>query len=251
MTKKESTSVKAYGWSLTIWMPPYTLESWLETIQQALASNPKWSTHGQKECGEESGKLHYQLFLKTPDQPRKSKIMKLLPKVHIESETNRKALEKYVHKEDTRVGEFKTIERAHVTFSECIRQFIGWLDRQSLLDEAFTNDERLRIWDEFIEASVSEGIAIDIIGVNPQYRSCISKYWKGYIQNYIRQDKDKDKTAENNVAVVNIPVINAEDSQELSNEEEDIQSEETSSTLQESDFTCSYDSDSESSQSEY
>lgn len=251
MTKIESTSVKAYAWSLTVWLTIYSKKSWAETIEQALASHPKWSVHGQEEVGNESGKPHYQLFLKTPDQPRKSKLIKIFPGVHIESETNRKALEKYVHKEETRVGEFKTIERAHITFPECIRQFIGWLDRQSLLDEAFTNDERLRIWDEFIEASVSEGIAIDIIGVNPQYRSCISKYWKGYIQNYIRQDKDKDKTQENNVAVVNIPVINAEDSQELSNEEEDIQSEETSSTLQESDFTCSYDSDSESSQSEY
>jgi len=243
MTKKESTSVKAYGWSLTVWMPPYTPKSWQETIDQAVASNPKWSVHGQKECGDESGKLHYQLFLKTPDQPRKSKIIRFLPKVHVESETNRNALEKYVHKEDTRVGEFKTIERSHITFKECVRKFMEWLDQQDILDDDFSADEKLKIWDEFIEFSVAEGVNVDIIGVNPQYRCCISKYWKGYVQNYIRQDK-QDKTVENNVAEVSIPVVDARKDEEINSEEF---SEETSQ--EDDEIICEDDDRSEFSES--
>jgi len=245
MTKKETTSVKAYGWSLTVWLTIYSKKSWQETIEGALASNPKWSVHGQEEVGNQSGKPHYQLFLKTPDQPRKSKLIRLFPGVHIESENNRNALEKYVHKEDTRTGEFKSIERAHITFKECVRKFYEWLDTQELLEDDFSTDERLKIWDEFIEYSVAEGMTVDIIGVNPQYRSCISKYWKGYVQNYIRQDK-QDKTAKNNVAEVSIPIANGENSEEFNDTEEDFQSEETSSqteTDEGTDYSSSEDSE--------
>jgi len=239
MTKKETTSVKSYGWSLTVWLTIYSKKSWQETIEQALASNPKWSVHGQEEVGNQSGKPHYQLFLKTPDQPRKSKLIRLFPGVHIESENNRNALEKYVHKEDTRTGEFKSIERAHITFKECVRKFYEWLDNQELLDDDFSTEERLKIWDEFIEYSVAEGMTVDIIGVNPQYRSCISKYWKGYVQNYIRQDK-QDKTAENNVAEVSIPIANArKDDEERSDEEEDDE-EQDQTSIEDEDEGSSY-----------
>jgi len=205
MTKIESTKVKAYGWSLTVWHSKTTPEQFKEYEAQAFASHPKWSIHGQQEEGEKSGKPHYQLFLKTPDQPRKSTLIKLFPAVHIESETNRAALEKYVHKEETRTGEFKSVERSHITFKETCLQFFRYLERQNLHEEHHTIEERLVLWDEFICLSVGEGIVVDIIGVNPQYRSCISKYWDGYITQYIRQDNKTQDTPENSVA----PLINA------------------------------------------
>lgn len=215
MTKIESTKVKAYGWSLTVWHSKTPPELFKEYLAQALASHPKWSIHGQQEEGEKSGKPHYQLFLKTPDQPRKSTLIKFFPAVHIESENNRAALEKYVHKEETRTGEFKSVERSHITFKETCLQFFRYLERQDLIDEKYTTEERLALWDEFIELSVGEGIVVDIIGVNPQYRSCIGKYWNGYITQYTRQDNKTQDTPENSVA----PLINApkESIQEESN----------------------------------
>jgi len=213
MTKIESTKVKAYGWSLTVWFSKVSIEVFNEYLAQALASHPKWSIHGQMEKGDLSGKEHYQLFLKTPDQPRKSTLIKFFPSIHIESENNRNALEKYVHKEDTRIGEFKNIERSHITFKETCLQFFTYLHRQELLDEVYTTDERMVLWDEFIELSVGEGIVVDIIGVNPQYRSCISKYWNGYITQYIRQDNKTQDTPINSVA----PILNAVIPKEESN----------------------------------
>ena len=38
-------------------------------------------------------------------------------------------------------------------------------------------EQRYNYWDYFIGLSMKEGMEVDLIGVNPQYRSCINRYW--------------------------------------------------------------------------
>ena len=173
---KKLGDMRSTRWSLTVWMPPYTKESANEMIQRAVMSNRNWQVEGQVEKGEESGKLHYQLLLKTP-QVRGTQIQKFFPSVHIEEARNPQALENYVHKEETRVEEFKTVENRFISWREVRDKFYEWVVEYG---EAHVehDHERLRLWDQFIGESWLNGIECDIVGVNPQYRSCILKFWK-------------------------------------------------------------------------
>lgn len=85
-------------WSVTINNPTQDDEDFLE-----LARQRGWKIDGQREVGKE-GTPHYQLIVKTP-QVRFSAVKKAFPRAHIELARNSKALETYVHKEDTRAGE--------------------------------------------------------------------------------------------------------------------------------------------------
>ena len=93
-----SSTQRASVWSLTIANPTAEHEEQIGTARQRSG----WSVTGQKEKAE-GGLVHYQLLLKTP-QVRFSAVKKQFPTAHIEVARNQAALEKYVHKEDTRVS---------------------------------------------------------------------------------------------------------------------------------------------------
>lgn len=63
-------------------------------------------TTGQLEKGEKNGVLHVQGYVRT-DQIRLSQLKPCLPRAHIEIAKNKFALQNYVAKEETRVGEIK------------------------------------------------------------------------------------------------------------------------------------------------
>lgn len=88
-------------WSITINNPTATEEE-----QIALARQRGWQVDGQLERGTE-GTPHYQLIVKTP-QVRFSAVKKVFTRGHIELARNSKALEQYVHKDDTRVAGLPT-----------------------------------------------------------------------------------------------------------------------------------------------
>ena len=83
-------------WSITINNP---------TDDDVRCDVPGWSLEGQYEVGAE-GTRHFQGILKTGKQVRFSAVKRVFTRAHIEVARNKKALEAYVHKEDTRVGEF-------------------------------------------------------------------------------------------------------------------------------------------------
>lgn len=180
-----------------------------QIIEQVLPS--EWALEGQEEKGKESGNLHYQLYLKTP-HVRGSSVQKVFPRCHIEIARKPFALGQYVHKEDTRVGEFKSIETKSPQWYIVITKFMEWF-LQEYPDYPITpepSDEfKLKQWDEFIIESIIEGMRIDVLGVNPQYRSCVVKYWRGYITKVsaARSAGQTDRqTAENKVSPINIPI---------------------------------------------
>lgn len=169
-----------------------------------------WGVEGQLEKGEE-GTEHYQLMVKTP-QERFAALKKVFPTAHIEVARSRKALEQYVHKEDTRVEPLRNIEVTFLTYPQVKAQFFKWLvdnGRDNYLQDP---DDRLRVWDEFIGLSIEEGMHVDLIGMNPQHRGCISKYWWHYIA-YERNRRQQERrqpdsqTPEELIPVISIPTL--------------------------------------------
>lgn len=149
-----------------------------------------WGVQGQIEKGAE-GTPHYQLMVTTP-QVRFSAVKKVFPTAHIEPARNRRALEQYVHKEDTRVELLKSVEVSFLTYPQVRKKFFEWLLKEHDVDSLTRdNEHRLELWDSFIGASIREGMEVDLIGMNPQHRGCIAKYWFSYIANEERRQTDR------------------------------------------------------------
>lgn len=170
-------TARATSWSITINNP---------TEEDVLCAVSGWKLEGQYEVGAE-GTRHYQGLLKTP-QVRFSAVKKAFPRAHIEVARNVAALQKYVHKDDTRVG-----------FAETQ---INMFTAQKLIADAWDNEEwtefhtdmnRARRHDsigsmalEYVDQLVEEKIAagyrcLEFIAINPMWRSSWKKFYAAII----------------------------------------------------------------------
>jgi len=187
MTDKEKAlcDIRATKWSITYWLTEGRTQETLEALVQSMPGD--WSLEGQIEKGTDSeGKLHAQLFLKTP-QSRGTRIKKFFPNSHIEEARNAFALQTYVHKEDTRVAEFKTVENRSPQWRVVRDKFYDWLVETKQASYHLDELEKLHLWDKFVIVSLKEKMEIDVIGVNPQYRLCIKLYWEAGIHNALEK----------------------------------------------------------------
>lgn len=205
MTTKKPSDMKSTRWALTYWL---TEDRTRETLDSLVQSMPQdWSLEGQIEQGVDSQqKLHAQLYLKTP-QCRGTRITKFFPNCFIDEARNGFALQNYVHKEQSRVGEFKTVENRSPQWAVVRDKFYLWyVDAHAdQLGHRVDDEEKMKYWDYFIGISLEEGMSVDIIGVNPQYRSCIMKYWTHMIRRTlaVRQNMSVDKCLDKtNIEVV-------------------------------------------------
>lgn len=194
----------------------------MDTLNECLQRMPpEWHLEGQIEKGKDSqDKEHAQLFLKTP-QVRGTAVTKVFPNCMIDEARNQFALQQYVHKEDTRIGEFMTIKNTSPQWHVVRDKFFDWLIENEPFYGHIKDDmdervsPRLNLWDKFIIVSIKEGMNIDVIGVNPQYRSCIRRYWEGYVYTAEQRqttdvDKKTDKTKDNFLHAVAPPPQNIE-----------------------------------------
>ena len=186
-------SDRGTAWSVTLNMKTVSKARCEDMIEQAKQAN--WGVQGQIEEGKE-GTPHYQLLVKTP-QVRFSALKKVFPTAHIEKARNVKALESYVHKDEGRLETMKTIEVKFVQFPEVRKKFFTWVIENGH-QEVYDYEQKLKIWDEFISHSIINRIECDVIGVNPQYRSIIQRYWTANVivaeedrQEYIRRQTDR------------------------------------------------------------
>lgn len=212
LSGKKPSEMKTTHWMLVYWLTEGRTRADFDALVQNMPTD--WHIEGQVEQGETSdGKLHLQLYLKTP-QTRGTRIAKFFPSTTIDEARNQFALQNYVHKEETRVAEFKTVENRSPQWSVVSDKFFDWVLREKTDNGFFgvPDEERLKLWDTFIGLSIREGMRIDVIGVNPQYRSCIIRYWTDYLEFAKTRasvdnclDKDKDKTEE--VAEVVVPTL--------------------------------------------
>nr|WAE42876.1 MAG: replication associated protein [Cressdnaviricota sp.] len=164
-----STARSTY-WSLTINNPTDSDEECIN-----LARQKGWTVTGQKEVGKE-GTPHYQLMLKTP-QLRCSAIKKMFPRGHIEIARNPAALEQYVQKDDTRIGELREQSDAYpslskywtLIFDDNRNEFVDRLMRMN-------KDQLLAYLDLRTSHLIAEGYHVETIAVNPQVRCAFHKF---------------------------------------------------------------------------
>lgn len=190
-------------WSVTCNLKNISRSTVEQHIENAKLSG--WGIEGQIEKGEE-GTEHFQLMVKTP-QVRFSAVKKMFPTAHIELARNRTALAQYVQKEDTRVESIRSVEVSFLTYPMVRKKFFEWVIQEGR-SHIHDHDARLQTWDTFIGLSISEGMEVDLIGMNPQHRGCICKYWDSYIARALSLDRqhivDNSQTDSQSVSV---PVI--------------------------------------------
>lgn len=159
---------------------------------------PGYTLQGQMEVGED-GTEHYQGMLTTP-QVRFSAIKKLFTRAHIEVARNRAALQKYVHKEETRIATVETRQGGTLITPYNINSMIVERWNESEWDEHYkTNEARasqlrqdppelmLAFVDMIIRKMIREGLVCEYVGVNPQFRSA----WKNYGESILCREKKR------------------------------------------------------------
>lgn len=196
------TTVRGNTWSITINNPIAADE---ENI--AYARQRGWKVDGQLEQGE-SGTKHYQLIVKTP-QIRFSAVKKQFPRAHIEQARNVAALEQYVHKEETKIGELVHDQQKYPSLQKVWDLFAEWIadHRLDLASETWGDATWLMRFDQFINDLIQEGYVVETIAVNPQVRACVKSFARSIIvrarKNLCAQGQKTDRqTSENVVSAV-------------------------------------------------
>lgn len=179
-----SNQVRASVWSITINNPT---DSDLKVELPA-----GWKMTGQIEKGDE-GTTHYQGMLKT-NQVRFSAVKKVLPRAHIEVAKNAKALEKYVHKEETRVAKVEDrVSNIPTLFEYQVTIAKRWDEAtwEEFKARAIESDEKLvlnlgevalRYIDCLVEVDIQEGVrGVEFIAINPMWRSAWKRFWRSMV----------------------------------------------------------------------
>jgi len=208
-------SERSTFWSVTINNPTPDDEECI-----SVARSKGWTVTGQKEAGSE-GTPHYQLAVKTP-QVRFTAVKKVFPRGHIEIARNVAALQTYVHKEETRVGELPTTSTQYPTVSRMWEIMFdvtwkeSWYGLDSIdeyLEEYLKMSDKARlVWlDEKAADLIKRGYFIEHHVVNPQVRSSFAKFMPQLFERTIRKivqtsvDASRQTDAENIV----VPTVNA------------------------------------------
>jgi len=192
------TTQRATSWSVTINNPTPSDQ---ENINKARQKG--WKVEGQLEKGE-NGTPHYQLLVKTP-QVRFSALKTAFPRAHIEIARNVAALEAYVQKEESRVGQLPTQSEQYPSLQKMWDMLYDWI----MLDRNYTHwhevdpEARLRMFDDFIRESIEAGFVLETMGVNPQIRSAIKLYGKAILSRS-KSRRQTDRQTDKNIVEVDI-----------------------------------------------
>lgn len=188
---------RATCWSITINNP---------TDQDLNPSLPAgWSMTGQIEKGAE-GTEHYQGMLKT-NQVRFTAVKKVFPRAHIEVARNRTALQKYVHKEETRLSTVADNKSAQVTLFDYQHSIASkWDDNvfyQRIQSQHDFEDEKkqphtseddlaMKYLDDMVAEDIENGmIGVEYIAINPMWRSAWKKFWRVMIAREKKLERDR------------------------------------------------------------
>lgn len=175
-------------WSVTINCKSVSRSTAEECIDRARQLG--WRVYGQIERGD-SGTEHFQLAVSTP-QVRFSAVKKVFPTAHIELAKNWSALMSYCQKDDTKVEDIKQVSSTYVPWSQLRQMFVEWLVEDEFRIHTTDPERRLQVWDQFIGHLIEEGNEVDLMGMNANYRACISRYWRHYINRYTQTERQTD-----------------------------------------------------------
>lgn len=149
-----------------------------------------WRVYGQIERGD-AGTEHFQLAVSTP-QVRFSAVKKVFPTAHIELANNWAALMEYCKKEDTRLESIKEVSSNYLPWAQLRQMFAEWLVEDEFRVHTTDPDRRLQVWDIFIGELIEQGYEVDLMGMNANYRACISRYWRHYVNRYTQTERQTD-----------------------------------------------------------
>ena len=228
LIKKENMSDRATCWSVTINNPTRSDDDNIALAKQKSG----WAVYGQKEVGE-SGTEHYQLMITTP-QVRFSAVKKAFPRSHIEVARDRKALTKYVNKEDTRTGVLPTNSN-YPSMSQMWDSFAEYYEanfKKHLCHYDWSPEKRLLVFDAFIKHEIINGKYVETMAVNPQIRSIVKNYLSEIIHRSLSHRQTDRQTDSENLSVD--LDTNGKDSDEEGNEETDEEDNCTTSSTSES-----------------
>jgi len=163
-------------------------------VEELKCDAPGWKLQGQFEEGNE-GTRHFQGMLETP-QVRFSAVKRVFPRAHIEVAKNKKALQAYVNKQETRVG---TFEGTSVPNMFQLQDSIAsdwddneWRRRLYINIEQDDDVRALEYLDTLVAKRIENGQrGIEFIAINPMWRSSWKKFWLSII---IRNARIKEET---------------------------------------------------------
>lgn len=173
---EQMSGERSRAWSITINNPISADE---ENINEARQKG--WKVLGQLEQGA-NGTKHYQLLVKTP-RIRFGGVKKQFPRAHIEVARNVAALEQYVQKDDTRVGELQQQQDQYPSLQKLWTMWNEWItaNGDDLASETWSEEKWVEAFDEFINDMIIDGYVVETMAVNPQIRACVKKYARSII----------------------------------------------------------------------
>ena len=171
-------SERATCWSITINNPT--------AADMAPNLPPGWKLQGQIERGEE-GTEHFQGMLTTP-QSRFSAIKAHLPRAHIEIARDRKALQAYVHKSETRIRELpQSVGLTAFALQDKVLEL--WDDNEFANYQVlykYADDCYLRFADNIVRKLIANGLAggVEFVAINPMWRTSWKKFGHALVARY-------------------------------------------------------------------
>lgn len=179
------TSQRATCWSITINNPDE---------KELKCDSPGWKLQGQFEEGEQ-GTRHFQGMLETP-QVRFSAVKRVFPRAHIEVAKNKKALQQYVNKEETRVA---TFEATAIPNMFQLQDSIAsdwdseeWRNLSAEYERMPDSDVALMYLDNLVARRIESGQrGLEFIAINPMWRSSWKKFWRSIIKRHARTQEEQ------------------------------------------------------------
>jgi len=214
---------RSSAWSVTINNPqPSDFE------EMAVARQRGWQVDGQVEKGEE-GTPHLQLLVRTP-QVRFAAVKKAFARGHIEPARNVAALQRYVHKEDTRVGQLPIASDRYPSLSkywELVATSLNaghraWTEDKDAFhviesiddkachlyrpeDDAELGRDPLKVLDQVTADLISDGYHVEGIACNPATRSAFLKWHRRILYRAMVAMADTDKQTDRQTDSVQVP----------------------------------------------
>jgi hypothetical protein len=202
--------------------------------QRNEAARAGWTTIGQLEECPDTKRQHYQFAVKTP-QVRMSQVRKMFCGAHIEEARNKAALEQYVNKEETRIGDMPKVSELYPTLDQYWTLIYETLimgstdknfrvvpvERTHWYRDTMSKDQILAALDYASAELIESGYRVETHAVNPQVRSAFAKFSTSLFKRaYADRQTDRQTRISSQVEI--IPNVR-EDTQESTGE--DTQSE--------------------------
>lgn len=182
-------------WSITINNPG---------VDDTKCEVPGWKLEGQFEVGEE-GTPHFQGCLRTP-QVRFSAVKRAFPRAHIEVARDRVALQRYVHKEDTRVAAYVPDD---IPSMFRLQEMVAAKWDPQVWDEwweaAFNrpvtassrppdiDEEAMKYLDVIVAGMIEAGQrGAEFIAINPMWRSSWKRFWRSIITRHAQVQRHQE-----------------------------------------------------------